>query len=160
MDLTKPTRTLTLAGGLAVLQAAVAEAERIGKPMCISVVDTGGNLLTFARMDGSKALSVISSRSKAVTAALSGTPTGGAHADVELQIALASETRWTNLLGGLPIMVDGLILRAIGAGSGTGPEDLAVARAGAMAIAGADMFADFEPMGAEDTGIIRGTRPR
>lgn len=36
----KEARTLTLAGGLAVLNAAVAEAERIGQPMCISVVDT------------------------------------------------------------------------------------------------------------------------
>jgi len=59
---------------------------------------------------------------------------------------LAPALRWTNLIGDLPIMVDGLILGAIGAGSGTGPEDLAVARAGATAVTGADMFADFEPM--------------
>jgi glc operon protein GlcG len=155
MTLTKPARNLTLAGGLAVLRRAIAEAERIGQPMCISVVDLGGNLLAFARMDGSKALSVISSRSKAVTAALSAAPTGGANADVELQIALASETRWTNLIGGLPITVDGLVVGAIGAGSGTGAQDLQVARAGAAAIPGASMFEDFEPMGAEDTGIIR-----
>ena len=74
----KDSKTLTLAGGLAVLNAAIAEAERIGQPMCISVVDTGGNLLAFGRMDGSKALSVISTRNKAVTAALSNEPTGGA----------------------------------------------------------------------------------
>jgi uncharacterized protein GlcG (DUF336 family) len=156
MTLTRPARNLTLAGGLAVLNAAIVEAERIAQPMCISVVDLGGNLLAFARMDGSKALSVISSRAKAVTAALSAAPTGGANADVELQIALASESRWTNLIGGLPIMVDGLVVGAIGAGSGTGSQDLQVARAGAAAIAGAAMFDDFEPMGAEDTGILRG----
>jgi uncharacterized protein GlcG (DUF336 family) len=51
--LVKDARTLTLTGGLAVLNAAIAEAERIGQPMCISVVDTGGNLLAFGRMDGS-----------------------------------------------------------------------------------------------------------
>ncbi len=156
MSLTKPARNLTLAGGLAVLHAAIAEAERMGKPMCISVVDLGGNLLAFARMDGSKALSVISSRAKAVTAALSGTPTGGANADVELQISLASEGRWTNLIGGLPIVVDGLLVGAIGSGSGTGLEDLQVSRAGARAIEGAEMFEDFAPKGAEDTGYIRG----
>src|SRR5215212_940760 len=89
----KDTKTLTLAGGLAVLNAAIAEAERIGQPMCISVVDTGGNLLSFGRMDGSKALSVISTRNKAVTAALSNEPTGGAHADVELQVTLAQENK-------------------------------------------------------------------
>ena len=62
MAYVKDAKTLTLAGGLAVLNAAIAEAERIGQPMCISVVDTGGNLLAFGRMDGSKALSVISTR--------------------------------------------------------------------------------------------------
>lgn len=157
--LVKETRTLTLAGGLAVLQAAIAEAERIGQPMCISVVDTGGNLLAFGRMDGSKALSVISTRNKAVTAALSNEPTGGAHADVEIQVTLAQENKWTNLIGGLPIRVNGFVLGAVAAGSGTGTQDLAVARAGARAIAGADMFEAFEPRGAEDTGIIRGSHP-
>ena len=160
MELTKPARNLTLSGAMAVLNAAIAEAERLERPMCISVVDLGGNLLSFARMDGSKALSILSSRAKAVTAALSGTPTGGAHADVELQIALASEGRWTNLIGGLPILVEGMVVGAVGAGSGTGSEDLQVARAGAAAIPGASPFEDFVPMGAEDTGIIRGQTPR
>ena len=92
-----------------------------------------------------------------MTAALSNEPTGGAHADVELQVTLAQENKWTNLIGDLPIRVDGYVLGAVAAGSGTGTQDLAVARAGAAAIAGADMFDDFQPMGAEDTGIIRGS---
>ncbi|HSI41038.1 MAG TPA: heme-binding protein [Xanthobacteraceae bacterium] len=158
-SLVKDTRTLTLAGGLAVLAAAINEAERIGQPMCITVVDTGGNLLAFGRMDGSKALSVISTRNKAVTAALSNEPTGGAHADVEIQVTLAQENKWTNLIGGIPIRVGGFVLGAVAAGSGTGTQDLIVARAGAAAIAGAEMFLDFTPMGAEDTGIIRGSHP-
>ncbi len=159
MALTKDAKTMTLDGGLAVLNAAVAEAKRIGQPMCISVVDTGGNLLAFGRMDGSKALSVISTRNKAVTAALSNEPTGGAHADVELQVTLAQENKWTNLIGGIPIRVDDFVLGAVAAGSGSGQQDLAVARAGAAAIPGAEMFLDFQPMGAEDTGIIRGSHP-
>jgi uncharacterized protein GlcG (DUF336 family) len=159
MALFTDTRTLTLEGGLAVLNAAIAEANRIGQPMCISVVDTGGNLLAFGRMDGSKALSVISTKNKATTAALSSAPTGGAHADVEIQVTLAQESKWTNLIGGLPVRVDGFVLGAVAAGSGTGTQDLAVARAGAAAIPGADMFLDFKPMGAEDTGIVRGSHP-
>lgn len=159
MALFKDAKTLTLEGGLAVLNAAIAEAERIGQPMCISVVDTGGNLLAFGRMDGSKALSVISTRNKATTAALSNEPTGGAHADVEIQVTLAQENKWTNLVGGIPIRVNGFVLGAVAAGSGTGTQDLAVARAGAAAIPGAEMFLDFKPMGAEDTGIIRGSAP-
>ena len=74
----KDTKTLTLEGALKVLNAAIAEATRIGQPMCIAVVDTGGNLLAFGRMDGSKGLSVTSSINKARTSALSGAPTGGA----------------------------------------------------------------------------------
>jgi len=155
----KDTKNLTLAGGLKVLHAAIAEAERIGRPMCIAVVDLGGNVLAFARMDGSKALSVISATNKARTAALSGEPTGGAHADVEIQIALASENTWTNLIGGLPIRVGGIIVGGVAAGSGTGAEDLAVARAGAAALDGADMFDGFVPMGAEVAGIVRGSHP-
>lgn len=99
-----------------------------------------------------------SSINKARTSALSGSPTGSAHADVEIQVTLAHENRWTNLIGGLPIRVDGFILGAVAAGSGSGTQDLAVARAGAAAIPGADMCVDFTPMGAEDTGIIRGRR--
>lgn len=155
----RTTRILTLSGARRVLDAAIGHSEAIGQPMCIAVVDTGGNMLAFARMDGAKAMSVTSSTNKARTAALSAEPTGGAHADVEMQVALAHECRWTNLIGGLPIRVDGCVIGAVAAGSGTGSQDLAVARAGAAAIPGADMFDDFVPMGAEDTGIIRGVRP-
>ena len=149
------TLSLTLHGAQRVVQAAVARAHGLGQPMCIAVVDSGGNLLAFARMDGAKALSVISSTNKATTAALSAAPTGGAHADVELQIAMAHECKWTNLIGGLPILVGGFVIGAVAAGSGTGTQDLDVARAGAAAIPGADMYLAFAPMGAEDTGINR-----
>ncbi len=86
MTLTREAKTLTLDGGLAVFEAAIAGAERIGQPMCIAVVDAGGNLLAFGRMDGARGLSVTSSINKARTAALSGDPTGSATADVEMQV--------------------------------------------------------------------------
>ena len=151
---------MTPEGALKVLNAAIAEATCIGQPMCVAVVDTGGNLLAFARMDGSKGLSVTSSINKARTSALSGVPTGGAHSNFEIQVTLAHESRWTNLIGGLPIRVEGLILGAVAAGSGKGSQDLAVARAGAVAIPGADMCFDFIAMGAEDTSMIPGSRSR
>jgi glc operon protein GlcG len=128
--LVKDAKTLTFVGSLAVLNAAVAEAARIGQPMCISVVDIGGNLLAFGRMDGSKALSVVSTRNKAMTAALSNEPTGGVGANVEIQVTLAHENKWTDSIGGIPIPVDGFMLGAVAAGSGTGMQDLAMARAG------------------------------
>jgi glc operon protein GlcG len=96
-----------------VLHAAIAEAERIGELMCVSVVDTRGNLLAFGSMDGSKALSVISTRNKAVTTALSNEPRGGVRADVGIQVTLAQENKWTNLVGGIPIRVEGFMLGAV-----------------------------------------------
>jgi uncharacterized protein GlcG (DUF336 family) len=156
----KSTKTLTLAGAQKVLEAAITKANALNAPMCIAVVDPGANLMAFVRMDGSKFFSIGSSTMKAMTAAAAGTPTGGVHADVEIQIGLATQGKWTNLLGGMPIKVNGLVVGAIGAGSGTGDQDLAVARAGAAAIGDAELFPDFQPMGAEDTGIIRGTAPK
>jgi uncharacterized protein GlcG (DUF336 family) len=146
-----PTASLTYEGARKVLDAAIAHAHAIGAPMCIAVVDPGANLLAFARMDGAKFHSVGSSTMKAQGAVAQRAPTGGVTADVETQVTLAMQGKYTNLLGGLPLVVDGMIVGGIGAGSGTGPQDLAVARAGAAAI-GAHLFAEFVPRGLEDSG--------
>ena len=114
--------------------------QAIGVPQCIAVVDPGGNLLAFVRMDGAKVLSQISATQKAITAASSRAPTGGAPDDLALKLALATEGRVTNLKGGLPIMVDGHCLGAIGVGSGTGEQDKEVAKAALGAIAGTKRF--------------------
>jgi uncharacterized protein (DUF3084 family) len=44
-------------------------------------------------------------------------------------VTVAQENKWTNLVGGIPIRVEGLVLGAIGVGTGTGAQDLKVARA-------------------------------
>ena len=51
---TRPAARLTHAGALIALNAAVAKAEAMGVPQNISIVDEGGNLLAFVRMDGAK----------------------------------------------------------------------------------------------------------
>jgi glc operon protein GlcG len=130
----RPTSTLTHAGALAVLHAAVAKALEIKVPQCIAVVDAGGNLLAFVRMDGAKVLSQHTATQKAVTAATTRVPTGNAPDDHALKLALASGGRVTNLKGGLPIVVNGDVVGGIGVGSGTGDEDMAVAQAGVAAV--------------------------
>jgi glc operon protein GlcG len=130
----EPTLRLTHAGALAVLHAAVAKAAAIGVPQCIAVVDVGGNLLAFVRMDGAKVLSQISATQKAVTAASSRAATGGADDALATKLALATGGRVTNLKGGLPIVVDGHVVGAIGVGSGTGDQDVVVADAGIAAL--------------------------
>jgi uncharacterized protein GlcG (DUF336 family) len=123
-----------------IVEAAVAKATEMGKPQCIAVVDDGGHLLAFTRMDGAKVLSIESSMRKAATAASSRAPTGGIQGDLEFRLAHATSGRLVNLKGGLPIVVDGITIGGIGVGSQTGEEDLEVARAGLTAIEGAAPF--------------------
>ena len=77
---TRNTPKLTLAGAQAVLAAAEKRATEIDVPMDIAVVDDGGHLLAFARMDGAKLSSVEIAIGKALSAALRRQPTRpGAH---------------------------------------------------------------------------------
>ncbi|MGJ7568123.1 GlcG/HbpS family heme-binding protein [Variovorax sp. GB1R11] len=137
---TLPSQRLSHAGALAALAGAVAHAERIGVPQNIAVVDDGGNLLAFVRMSGAKLLSRETCISKAVTAASHRQPTARLDPALEVKLALATVAaggRLTNLEGGLPILFGGVCVGGIGVGSGTGTQDIAVARA-ALAALGAD----------------------
>ena len=133
MTNTKTMLQLTGAGAMIILDAAVKKATAIGVPQCISVVDTGGHLLAFIRMDGAFVQSIISSRRKAETAAIYGTPTGDIPEGVDIKLAIATDGERINLPGGLPIIIDGQVVGGIGVGSGTGAEDLEVAKVGAAA---------------------------
>lgn len=130
----RQTQELTHAAAMTALQGAIAKAEAMNVPQCIAVVDTGGNLLAYIRMDGAKVLSQLSATQKAVTAASSRVPTGGVPADVEAKLAFATGGQLTNLKGGVPITIDGQIVGAIGVGSGTGEQDVEVAQAGIEAL--------------------------
>ncbi|MCW5889905.1 MAG: heme-binding protein [bacterium] len=128
------TLQLTHAGALAVLEAAVAKATEIGVPQCIAVVDAGGNLLAFVRMDGAKVLSQRSATRKAVTAASSRAASGGMPEDLGAKLAVATDGQLINVRGGLPIVADGHVIGAIGVGSGTQDQDVVVAEAGLAAL--------------------------
>ena len=125
---------LTAEGATVVLQAAAAKARQIGTPQCIAVVDRGGHLLTFLRMDGAKILSQYSAIQKAATVASSATPSGELPEPLAANLAAATQGRFTNLRGGLPLLVNGQFVGAIGVGSGTAEQDLIVARAGIEAL--------------------------
>ena len=107
-------------------------------PQNITVVDEGSNILAFLRMDGAKLLSIETSRSKAITAASHRQPTSRLDPKNEIKLAIAAGGRLTNLEGGLPIIIDGFCVGAIGVGSGTGAQDVEVARAGLAAIGAED----------------------
>ena len=131
---------LTTEGAMKLLNAAMAKATEIGVPECISIVDTGGHLLAYARMDGAFTMSFDSSLMKAMTAASYGDPTGNILAGVDIKLAIATQGKRINLPGGLPIIVDGQLLGGIGVGSGTGEQDRIVADAALAVLQGAKRF--------------------
>ena len=118
-----------------ILDAAQKKAKEIGVGMSVSVVDEGGNLLGFIRMDGAFLHSIHTSYSKAYTAASIRRPTGSFPPPVSEEISSITNGRFTNLKGGMPIMINGKVVGAVGSGSGTGEQDEMVSRAGAEAIA-------------------------
>jgi uncharacterized protein GlcG (DUF336 family) len=137
---TAPSLKLTVDGAMNLVDAAMAKAHDMKVPECIAVVDAGGHLLAFARMDGAFALSIDTALVKAMTAASYGVPTGDIAAGVDIKLAIATQGKRVNLPGGLPVIVDGHVIGAIGVGSGTGEQDREVAAAALGAIAGAKRY--------------------
>ncbi|MEO1549296.1 MAG: heme-binding protein [Pseudomonadota bacterium] len=141
MSVTIDTRALTHGAVLTMLSAAIAEAERIGQPQCIVIVDASGETLGEIRMTGAKYLSRASARTKARTAASINAPSDAIPQAVRPAIAAATQGQVTGLGGGLPIRVDGALVGGIGVGSGSAEQDLAVARA-ALGAVGAQIAFD------------------
>ena len=140
MSDTVPSLKLSIDGAMKLLNAAIAKAKEMNVPECICVVDAGGHLLAYARMDGAFTLSFDSALMKAMTAASYGTPTGNIAAGVDLKLAIATQGKRVNLPGGLPVIIDGHLVGAIGIGSGTGEEDRIIANAALAALPGAKTF--------------------
>jgi glc operon protein GlcG len=134
MDYSKPTHVLTHHGAMAMLAAAVARAEELGQPQCIVIVDASGETLGELRMTGAKFLSRKSAKAKALTAASIGGASTNIPQDVRPLIGLATRGGVTGLAGGLPIFLEGHLVGGIGVGSGTGDQDIDVARAALSAI--------------------------
>ncbi len=134
MTLTRPALKLTHDAAWALVRHAADAATTMGVPQVIAVVDEGCNLLALLRMDGSRVLSIGSAQAKAMTAAVTGVPTGTLSAAMEVKLGLATDGRMTNLKGGLPIILDGHLVGGIGVGSGTGDQDAEVATAALAAL--------------------------
>jgi glc operon protein GlcG len=116
--------------------AAIAEVAKVGSaPDAIAIVDHGGFLIYFERMDNTQLGSVEIAIEKARSAALFRRPSkvfedavaGGRNAILALRGAMPIE-------GGVPIIAGGKLVGAIGASGGTAQQDGQVAKAGADAI--------------------------
>ncbi|MBM3951495.1 MAG: heme-binding protein [Rhodospirillales bacterium] len=147
---------LSLEDAKILIAGASAHARRIKVPMCIAVTDESGNLIAFARMDGSKVLSVQLAQDKAFTAAISRRPTHDYNAravpgNLAFGIQSAHGGRFTTVGGGVPVEVragespragsnttplsgrGGAVVGGIGCSSGTPEQDRECAEAGVSA---------------------------
>ncbi|HXV83139.1 MAG TPA: heme-binding protein [Candidatus Binatia bacterium] len=131
-------RGLTLDGAKRVIAAAAAKAKSKNAPGgAIAVVDEGGNLVAVERLDNTFAAGANISIGKARTAALFKRPTK-AFEDIinKGRTAMATLPDFTPLQGGIPIIVDGQVIGAVGvsgAASAEQDEELAIAGANALA---------------------------
>jgi len=117
-----------------IAASAITEARKNNWTMAVAVVDTGGNLVYFEKMDGTQTGSVRVAISKGRSAVLFKRPTktfqdvvaagGEGLRTLRLEGAVPIE-------GGLPLLMNGKIVGAIGVSGGTSHQDGLAAKAGA-----------------------------
>jgi glc operon protein GlcG len=114
-----------------VLAAAIAEAQKSKFVMSIAIVDDGGHLIAFQRIDGAPTGTIAVAEGKARTAANFKMPTRAISEMVNrVGINMLTTPDMVSLGGGVPIMVGGQMVGAIGVSGGTGEQDLQVIQAG------------------------------
>lgn len=121
---------ITLEAARRIVEAGIRDAQGRNLAMAVAVVDTAGNLVAFARADGTQTASLAIAIEKARTAAAFRRPTkawedalaGGRTAVLALPGIMPIE-------GGLPILQENRIVGAIGVSGGTAQEDGQVAAA-------------------------------
>ena len=126
---------VTLERAQAAINAAIAESNKRGWKLNVAVVDSGANLVAFARMDGAQLGSIAIAEHKArasvkfrrETKAFEAGVQGGNNYLLTLDDVIASR-------GGIMLMDGGRIVGAIGCSGGTGSQDEVVCRAGADAV--------------------------
>ena len=120
----------------AVIHAAVAEAKKRNWKMNVAVVDSGGNLVAFQRMDGAMLASIQIAEHKARAAATFRRPTKVFEDGIQLMhlnYLLAFDGVIASR-GGIPLIEKGAIIGAIGVSGGTDSQDEIVSKAGAAVI--------------------------
>lgn len=126
---------LTMAGADHALHDALTRASAAKAPSAIAIVDGSGLLLAFVRMDGVRPGSIELAIGKARSAALMRRPTSELEDNVSRgRVSLATEGL-TALRGGMPIIVHGACVGAVGVAGMDKDQDAAIATGVANAIA-------------------------
>jgi uncharacterized protein GlcG (DUF336 family) len=131
-------KTIQLPDARRIIAAAEKKAEELGQPMNIAVVDAGGNLLAFERMENAWLGSIDISQKKAWTSRAFDITTedlgkNSQSGDQFFGIHASNDGRVMIFAGGIPIKQDGQVVGAIGVSGGSGAQDHAVAEAGVAA---------------------------
>lgn len=121
------------------LDAALAKAAEIGSPSSVSILDAGREPLAFARMDGALLASPEISQNKAYTAVSMQSKTADLSDYVQpgapfYGLQTAQSRPFITFGGGVPIVLDGVLVGAIGVAGGSAEQDAEVAEAGAAAV--------------------------
>ena len=127
---------LELADIKTIAAAAEAEAIKHGWAVSIAIVDDGGNMLWFQRLDGAAPISALIAPAKARTSAM-GRRESKVYEDMingGRASFLSAPTLDGMLEGGVPIMKDGHCLGAVGVSGVKSNEDAQIAKAGLAAI--------------------------
>jgi uncharacterized protein GlcG (DUF336 family) len=117
-----------------MLAACEAEAVKNKWAVAISIVDEGGYLLGFQRMDGAPAISAEVSMGKARTSAMTRRPSKFFEDRVKERPAFAGFPAGILIQGGMPVMHDNECVGAIGVSGAQSHEDEQIAHAGATAL--------------------------
>ncbi|WP_341304220.1 heme-binding protein [Pseudomonas sp. TMP25] len=118
-----------------MLTAARSEAEKNQWAVTISVVDDGGHLLALERLDGCAPIGAYISSEKARSAAIGRRETKGFEDMVNGgRTAFLSAPLVTSLEGGVPVIVDGQVIGALGVSGVKADQDAQVAKAGVAAL--------------------------
>ena len=128
-------KTLSLAAAKKIVAAAATDATKNNLSMAFAVVDDGGHLVLFERMDAAQIGSIDVAIRKARSAAFYRRPTkvfeDGVIAGRSVILSLDGVMP---IEGGLPLMADGKLVGAIGVSGGTAPQDGVVAAVGVAAL--------------------------
>ena len=128
-------KTLTLDVARRIAAAAETEAKRNNWAVSVAVVDDAGHLMLFHRLDGAKLVATDIAIRKARTAVYFQGPTKSLEEEVAGgRTALLPIDGFMPLEGGIPLMVDGVLVGAIGVSGVTGSQDAQCAQAGANAL--------------------------
>jgi len=131
-------QVLTLDAARKIAAAAEAEAKKRGATVVIAVVDDGGYLLVLERLDDTQVASVDVGIAKARTAAIFRRPSKVFEDQIKNgRVAALALVGATPLQGGIPIVVDGKVVGAIGVSGNSPQEDEDIAKVGADSAAAA-----------------------